>query len=112
MPSWIAVFWHARQGRAAPGCPLGELRSVAGPENPSPSLDIAGAFQLRAQDCGVQLRRQVTRADVYPGVLLGLAAEEGGAVRPFLAQDLGALHQRGIVHEQRATFAAGYVLGF
>src|SRR5207248_1724864 len=58
-----------------------------------------------------QLRRQMARPDVDPGVLVHKPAKELAAVGALLADDLGALDQRGVVDQERAPLAAGDVLG-
>ena len=62
--------------------------------------------QVRRQDVG----RKIGRAEIHPGVLVHLAAEEARAVRALLAYDLGAVLERFIVHDQRPAFAAAEVL--
>ncbi len=52
-----------------------------------------GIFHLRPEEGGGDLAGQVGRADVDPGVLVHLAAEELAAVRALLADDLGALDE-------------------
>ncbi len=78
---------------------------------------LAGGFesrsrlQLRQQEGRQDIGRQVAGADVHPGVLVHLAAEEAAAVGAFLADDLGALDVAWVVDQQRAALAAGEVLG-
>ena len=61
-------------------------------------MDLAAALQdrielleLRLQECAQDLRRQERRADVDPGVLVDLTAEELLAVGALVADDLGPL---------------------
>ena len=92
--------------------PVGELGVVALPDRAARVAWIAS----RASSCAEQERRedvgrQIARADVDPGVLVDLAAEEPAAVGALLADDLGALDELRVVDEQRAALAAGEVLG-
>ena len=57
-----------------------------------------------------QLARQERRADVDPGVLVDLAAEELRSVGALLPDDLRALDEARVVDEQRAAFAGDDVL--
>src|SRR6266566_10160469 len=69
-------------------------------------------FKLRTEKGRQQIRRQITRADIDPGVLVDLAAEKPAPVRSFFPKDLGPLIEVRIVDQQRAAFAATEILGF
>ena len=73
-------------------------------------VDLVGVEQLRPQIGGVQLTGQVAVAKIDPCVLVHLTAEELGAVRALLAQDLCALIVRGIVDDECAALAHRVVL--
>src|SRR6185312_5984384 len=107
----LAVRGNRGQGHAVLGGPRAEAAGIAFPDARAASLDVAPALELRAQERRLQIGHQEARADVDPGVLVDLAAEEAAAVGPFFAEDLGALDERRIVDEQRAALAAGDVLG-
>ena len=59
--------------------------------------DRVGLLELGPQERRDDLARQVRRADVDPGVLVDLAAEELPAVRALLADDLGRLDEARVV---------------
>ena len=73
-------------------------------------VDLVGVEQLRPQVGSVQLTGQVAVAKIDPCVLVHLAAEELGAVRALLAQDLRALIVRGVVDDECAALAHRVVL--
>ncbi len=58
----------------------------------------------------IEFTRQIGRADVNPGVLIHLSAEELGTVGPFLADDLGALRTSRCTDQQRAALPRNDVL--
>src|SRR5436190_1665351 len=69
-------------------------------------------FKLRTEKGRQQVRRQIARADIDPGVLVDFAAEKPASVRSLFPKDLGPLIEVGIVDQQRAAFAATEILGF
>ena len=71
--------------------------------------DRIGVLELSVQKGPDQLARQKRGANVDPGVLVDLAAKELRAVAAFLADDLGARDELGVVDEQRPALAANYV---
>ena len=89
--------------------PLGELARVAVPHCESPVLNIVEVLELRIQNRGVNLTRQIARPLIDPGVLVDLSPQETRAVRPLLANDFGSLCQRSVVDQQGATFATVHI---
>ena len=89
-----------------------ERRVVALPDGAAARAVISlGLLELRPQERRDDLARQIRRADVDPGVLVDLAAEELRAVGALLADDLGALDEARVVDQQRAALAGDDVLG-
>ena len=85
---------------------------VALPEQQPLRRDRRGFLQLCPQKRGDHFARQIGRAEVDPGVLVDLAAEEVAAVGALLAEDLGALGEAQVVDQQRPALAGDEVLGF
>jgi hypothetical protein len=73
--------------------------------------DVVALLQLRIQEGRDQPAGEAGRADIDPGVLVHLTAQEGAAAGDLLADDLGPLDPRAIVDQQRATLAGDDVLG-
>src|SRR5687768_8946042 len=101
----MCAAWSAPSGTCGCCAPPALAHAVAR------GLARGRAIELRDQDGGEHVARQVARAEVDPGVLVDLAAEEAGAVGALLADDLGALLERAVVHDERAALAARHVLG-
>ncbi len=74
--------------------------------------DGLGFFHLGPEEGGDQFTGEVGGADVNPGVLVDLAAEELAAVGALFTNDLGSIRKNGVVDQQGATFAGDDVLGF
>ena len=110
--SLFAVFRHVRKLHFVSHRPIFEVFIVEAPNPLAMGLDLFSVFQLGIQKRGQDIRRQVGGANVYPGVLVHLAAEEAAAIGAFLADDLGALDERRIVDQQCPSLAAREVLGF
>ena len=106
-----AVRGHDRPAQQAACLERRERRVVALPDREPRGRDALGLLELRGEERGDDLARQVRRADVDPGVLVDLAAEELRAVGALLADDLGALDEARVVDEQRAALAGDDVLG-
>jgi hypothetical protein len=84
---------------------------VPRPDRQAAPGDRLGHLHLGPQEGGDDLSRKEGGAQVHPGVLVDLAEREPAAVRPLLADHLGARDQPRVVDEQGATFAAQDVLG-
>src|SRR5438128_1763658 len=78
-------------GDAAGLGPVAQLRVVPLPDAPPLRLNLGARLQLRVKEGGEQVRGEIARAQVDPGVLVHLAAKEAAAVGAFLPDDLGAL---------------------
>jgi len=78
----LAIRRHDRQGGPVPAGPSTERLVIALPDEAPRGLDPISRLELRQQDGGQQVRRQVAGAEVGPRVLVNLAAEEAAAVRP------------------------------
>ena len=68
-------------------------------------------FKLGMEKSCQQVRWQIARPDVYPRVLIYLAAEKSAPVRSLFPKDLGALIKLRIIDQQRAPFSAREILG-
>src|SRR5205823_2224684 len=86
------------------------VRMIQIPDRASLASQSLGLLELRPQERGRDLARQVRRADVDPRVLVDLPAEELAAVGALLSHDLSTLDPPGIVQQQRAAFAGDDVL--
>ena len=60
--------------------PIRQMLAVEVPDLLAVALDLLALFQLGQQEGCQDVRRQVARADIHPGVLVHLAAEETAAV--------------------------------
>src|SRR5690606_8826886 len=89
----------------------GELVLVGLPNVSSPLLDLISYLELCVEVGGVELTREVARADVDPGVLNDLAPEEARAVGAFLPQEFCSFGEAWIIDDEGAAFATGEVLG-
>ena len=69
-------------------------------------------FKLRTEKGRQQVRRQIARADIDPGVLLDFAAEKPAPVRSLFPKDLGSLIEVRIVDQDCAAFTATEILSF
>ena len=85
-----------REAHAARGRPVGEALAVAGDDRRATRLDLVELVELGSRIGGQHVREHVAGALRDPGVLVHLAAEEGGAVRALLARDLGAARDLGV----------------
>src|SRR5262249_30614127 len=83
---------------------------VALPDRLALRLDRVLRLELGHEERRQDVRRKKARADVDPGVLVYLTAEEARAVGPLVSDDLSPLDEPGIVDHERAPFAAGEVL--
>jgi len=111
VPGLLAMRRDHRQADAARCRPVAQAGLVGVPDLAPPGLDALRGFKLGTQERGQQLRREVAGADVHPGVLVDLPAEEAAAIRTLLADDLGPLHVPRVVDQQRAALPADDVLG-
>ena len=68
-------------------------------------------FKLRTEKGRQQVRRQIARPNIDPGVLVDLAAKKLAAIRSLFPKDLGSLIEVRIVDQQRAAFSAREILG-
>ena len=75
-------------------------------------LHSGPGLELTKQERRQELRWQIARSEIHPGVLVHLAAEELTAIGALLAQDLGALREMWIVQDQGPALAAADVLRF
>src|SRR6266568_7159342 len=63
-------------------------------------------FKLRTEKGRQQVRRQIARADIDPGVLVDFAAEKPAPVRSLFPKNLGSLVKLCVIDQQRAAFCA------
>ncbi len=69
-------------------------------------------FKLRAKKGREQVRRQIARADIDPGVLVDFAAEKPAPVRSLFPKNFGSRIKLRVVNQERAPFTASEILGF
>src|SRR5207302_9188964 len=108
----FVVVGHRGKADAVLAGPARQLLSVTVPDRSPALLDALPSLQLGAEDRRQQVGREEAGAEVGPGVLVDLAAEEPGPVGPFLAQDLGPVDETLVVDHERPALPAGNVLGF
>src|SRR5262249_9571017 len=72
--------------------------------------EVLHGFELRPQERGVQLTESVRGAEVDPGVLVDLTAQETAPVGSFVANDLGALGELRLIDEKRSALTGRDVL--
>ena len=70
-----------------------------------------GFFKLRQKERGDNLARQERRADVDPGVLVHLSAEEQCAIGALFPNDLRPLNPGSIVYQERPSLTRDDILG-
>src|SRR5690348_5595242 len=74
-------------------------------------LDLLAALELRKQERREHVGGKIAGAEVNPGIFIDHPTEELVTISALLADDLGALDEFGVVHDQRAAFAARDVFG-
>src|SRR6516225_4294918 len=111
MVTLFALGWDNWNPNAVCFGPRSQLARVGFPDFSSPRLNLIAVFELRAEKCGQQVRGEIARPDVYPGVLVHLAAEESASIGSLFPKNFGALVKLGIIDQQRAAFSAGEILG-
>ena len=83
----LAVRGHEWKLHATISCPVLQSLIVVLPYLASPGLYPVLLFELGIQEGGENVRGQVARTHIYPGVLVYLTAEEAACDRcPFPAQ--------------------------
>src|SRR5271170_2898325 len=87
-----------------------QMPPVVFPESTPLALDFLSALQLRQQERGQQVGRQITGPDIHPSVLIDLTAEELAAVGALFADDHGAFDHLRIVHHHGSSLTANDVL--
>src|SRR5438876_8050606 len=107
----FTVRRHTRKLHSGMGGPVIKVIVVILPNPLTPGLNQFTRFQLSVKEGCENLRRQITRADVDPCVLVRFAAKETAAIGSFFPNDFGAFDMLRIVNQQRAAFAAGKILG-
>ena len=104
--SLFAFGWNNREPDAVRVGPGSQLTHVCFPDFSSPCLNLIAIFELRAEERGQQVRGQIARPDVYPRVLVHLAAEKSASIGSFFPKNFGALDKLRIIDQERATFSA------
>jgi len=97
-------FWWQAIGAKSKPIIIPDLQSFGG--------DGLGFFHLGQEEGGDQFAGEVGGADIDPGVLVDLAAEELAAVGALFADDLGTISKGRVIDQQGAAFAGDDVLGF
>ena len=105
-----AAVGDRRQTELTGGLKGLEGRIILVPAVKTVVIDLVRHFELRPEIGRIQLTRQIAVAEIDPGVLIDLAAEELSAVGAFLAQYLGLLDIIGVVYDDGAALAHGVVL--
>src|SRR5215212_5608419 len=107
----LAMLRHDREAHVVYHGPVLKMLVVIIPNALPLRLNLLAGLELGIQESGEHLRWKITGAQVNPGVLVYLAAEEAAAVGAFLPDNLRALHVNRVVYEERATLTADKVLG-
>src|SRR5450830_1178052 len=106
-----AVFWNVRQLSTqffSPGC---QFVTISCANRFAFGLDFGPSFKLGAKQSGHQFRGQIAGADIHPGVLIHLPAEESAAVGAFFADDFSPVIEDRVVDQQSAAFTGAHILG-
>ena len=109
--SLFAFGWDNREPDAVRFGPGSQLARVGFPDLSSPRLNLIAVFELCAEERGQQVRGQIARPDVYPRVLVHLAAEKSASIGSLFPKNFGALIKLRIIDQQRAAFSAREILG-
>src|SRR5689334_7781741 len=72
-------------------------------------LNLLAALELRKQECSEHVGGKIAGAEVNPGVFIDHPTEELVTIGALFADDLGALDEFRIVHDERSAFATGDV---
>jgi hypothetical protein len=80
------------------------------PEPSASALNGFAGFELPCQERREEIRDDVARSLVDPGVPVDLPAEEGLPVRTFLSQNLGTGDVAVVVDDEGSSFTATAVL--
>src|SRR5262249_2228651 len=112
MVTLFAFGWDNREPHAVCLGPGSQLAQVGFPDFSPSRLNLIAVFEFCAEERRQQVRGQITRPNIDPGVLVGLAPEKSAPVCSLFPKDLGPLIQVRIVDQQRATFSTGEILGF
>jgi len=95
----------------APGFrPAGEAFPIPRHDRRPPGLDGVELVELGVEERGQHVGEDVAAALGDPRVLVHLAPEEGGPVRPFLPRDLGTVGDLGVGDHEGTSLAARHVL--
>src|SRR2546421_8601207 len=90
--------------------PVAELVGVAVPDPVPGGLDLGATLELASKERSLELRGEITRAEVAPGVPLDLAAKERRSIGPLLPDHLSPLGVLTPVEHERAALAGADVL--
>jgi len=107
----FAFGWDNREPHAVCFGPGSQFAREGLPDFSSPRLNLIAVFELCAEECGQQVRGQIARPDIHPGVLVHLAAEKSASIGSFFAKNFGTLTKLLIIDQQRAAFSAREILG-
>ena len=105
-----AAVGDRRQTELTGGLKGLEGRIILVPAVKTVIIDLVRHFELRPEIGRVQLARQIAVAEIDPGVLVDLTAEELGAVGALFAQYLGLLDIIGVIYDDGAALTHGVVL--
>src|SRR6266576_2867427 len=109
--SLFAFGWDNRQPHAVCFGPGSQLAGVGFPNLLSLRLNLIAVFELCAEERRQQVRWQIARPDIYPGVLVHLAAEKSASIGSLFPKNFGALVKLRVIDQQRAAFSTREILG-
>src|SRR6266480_4730282 len=109
--SLFAFGWDNRQPDVVCFGPGSQLPRVGFPDLSSLRLNLIPVFELCPEESRQQVRGQITRPDVYPRVLVHLAAEKSASIGSLFPKNFGALVKLRVINQQRAAFSAREILG-
>src|SRR5678816_3635231 len=87
----FAFGWDNREPDAVCFGPGTQLARVCFPGLSSPRLNLIAVSELCAEECGQQVRRQIARPNIHPGVFVDLAAEKSASIGSLFPKNFGAL---------------------
>src|SRR6266850_3294978 len=110
MVGLFAVIRHEGKLHAVIAGPIFKVIEIILPDSFAPGLNTLTGFKLSIKEGCENIRRQVTRSDVHPCVLVHLTAEETAAIGSLFANNLGTFDILRIVNQQGSAFTASEIL--
>src|SRR5690349_20830012 len=111
MVSLFAFGWDNWEPDTICVGPAGQLARVGFPDFSSPRLNLIALFELCPEERCQQIGREIARANVYPGILVHLAAKKSASIGSLFPKNFGAFVKPRIIDQQRAAFSTREILG-